>query len=112
MSAEQTKTTISRYFDLMGQGADFSECCAPDVTWLVADTGEVIEGRERVRDYIVALHSSMVDARTRTLVVADDNVFLEGDCAALVVGARTRYCVAYDISGELITAMRGYGIDL
>ena len=57
------------------------------VTWLVVDTGEVIEGAHAVRDYVVALHASLTDMRTSQLVVGDDSVYLEGDCAAQKPGA-------------------------
>ena len=108
MSAEQTQHTMDRYFQLMGEGADFGVCCAADVTWLVADTGEVISGPDAVRDYVVALHATFVDSHTRRYVVGDDHVYLEGDCepAASEAGDRTRFCVAYDLADGAITAMR------
>ena len=50
--------------------------------------------------------------RTRNFLVADDHAYLEGDCAAGHPRAdeRIHYCVAYDIDGGLITAMRCYGL--
>lgn len=112
MTLADTKRTIARYFDLMGRGIDFDACYAADVTWLVADTGEVIEGAHAVRDYVVALHGSLTEMRTRQLVVGDDSVYLEGDCAAQTPGAvgRTHYCVAYDVRDDLIAAIRCYGV--
>jgi hypothetical protein len=64
-----------------------------------------------VRDYINALHSTMVDAQTRKLVVGQESVYLEGDCAGTTPGtsSRIRYCVAYDMKGDLVAAMRCYG---
>jgi hypothetical protein len=65
MSTGETQRTIKRYFDLMGRGADFAECYRADVTWLIADTGQVVYGPDPVRDYINALHATLVDAQTR-----------------------------------------------
>jgi hypothetical protein len=112
MSTEQTQLLIDRYFDLMGRAADFAECFTPDVTWLVADTGEVIRGGDSVRDYIVGLHDTFEDSRTRRFLVGEDQVYLEGDCAAIPpeAGDRTHYCVAYDVQDDLISAMRCYGL--
>ena len=112
MSAEQTQRTMDRYFELMGRTADFGECYAPDVTWLVADTGEVITGTDSVRDYVVALHATFVDSHTSRYLVGDDHVYLEGDCAPAPPepGERTRFCVAYDLVDGAITTMRCYGL--
>jgi ketosteroid isomerase-like protein len=111
MTTEQTRRVIDRYFDLMGKDEDFTACCSHDVTWLVAGTGEVVEGRTAVRDYVNALHATMADAQTRHFVVGEDSVYLEGDCAdpASFDGARLRYCIGYDIGQDQITAMRCYG---
>ena len=108
MSTAQTQRTMDRYFDLMGRSADFGECYTPDVTWLVAETGETVRGPDAVRDFVVALHANMVDSHTHTYVVGQDHVYLEGDCAA--ADGRTSFCVAYDIQGALIAAMRCYGL--
>ena len=112
MTVADTKRTIDRCFDLMGPGIDFDACYAADVTWLVADTGEAIEGAHSVRDYVVALHGSLTAMRTRQLVVGDDSVYLERDCAAQSPGAvgRTHYCMAYDVRDDLIAAIRCYGV--
>jgi len=109
---EQAQAVIDHYFDLMGRDADFAECYSGDVTWLVADTEEVVQGPEEVRDYIMALHDRMADGHTNKLVVGADSAFLEGDCAATPTepGDRTYYCVAYDIQDNLIVAMRCYGL--
>lgn len=112
MSTEQTQRTIDRYFELMGQAADFAVCFTEDVTWLIAETGEVVHGPGAVRDYIVALHSIMEDARTSKFVVGQDDVYLEGDCAPMAprTGNRTHYCIAYDMKDDQIEAVRCYGL--
>ena len=113
MSIDHTQEAMHRYFDLMGEGADFAECYTADVSWLVADSGEIIQGAAAVRDYVIALHASRADWRTHTYVVGPDHVYLEGDCADVGSdhNARTRYCVAYDVEEGRIHAMRCYGFD-
>jgi hypothetical protein len=112
MSVAETKKVMDRYFDLMGRQADFSECCSVDVTWLIADRGEVIHGAATVRDYIIDLHDATTDMHTSRFVVGDESAYLEGDCAASDLGGngRVHYCVAYDIRGDAIVAMRCYGL--
>ena len=112
MSTAQTQQTMDRYFELMGRSADFGTCYTSDVTWLIAEAGEVIQGADAVRDYVVALHATMVDARTRTYIVGDGFVYLEGDCAirGSDESGRTNYCVAYELADDAIAAMRCYGL--
>lgn len=110
MSIEQTQRAIDRYFDVMGADEDLAACFSSDVSWLVAGTGRLVQGADAVRDHLVALHASMADVQTSRLVVGDGTVYLEGDCADVaVVGARLRYCVAYELRDDLISAMRCYG---
>jgi len=61
VTVEQTQQILDRYFGLMGKDEDFAVCFTADVTWLVAETDELIKGPHVVRDYITALHSRMVD---------------------------------------------------
>jgi hypothetical protein len=63
MSLEQTQQIINRYFDLMSHGGDFAECYSADVTWTTTDTGQQVRGASPVRDFIVALHNNMFDAK-------------------------------------------------
>ena len=58
MSVEQTQQTPDRYFDLTGRDEDFAECLTADVSWVIADTGGVVQGPDAVRDHIIALHTS------------------------------------------------------
>ena len=48
MSVEQTKRTLDHYFGLMGRDEDFATCFTADVTWVIADTGTVIDGPDAV----------------------------------------------------------------
>jgi hypothetical protein len=110
MSVEQTQQVIDRYFEVMGAQGDFSEFYVEGVTWVMVDAGVEVLGRSAVRDYVIALHSQLYDARTRSMVVSDGAAYLEGDCINSQRHApRISYCVAYDLTDDRITAMRCYG---
>ena len=111
MGEKATKGVMDRYFKRMGAGEEFSDCYTADVTWTTLDDGSQVRGASAVREYLVALHENMVDARTRRLVFADSAAYLEGDCADSSTGGinRLAYCVAYDVTGDEISAMRCYG---
>jgi hypothetical protein len=111
MGEQATKAVMDRYFKLMGAGEDFSDCYSADVRWTTFDDGSQVQGSGPVREYLVALHENMVDARARRLIFADSAAYLEGDCADSSTGGAKRlaYCVAYDVTGDKISAMRCYG---
>jgi hypothetical protein len=111
VTVEQTQQILDRYFGLMGKDEDFAVCFTADVTWLVAETDEVIKGPHVVRDYITALHSRMVGGHGFRTVVGEGFVYLEGDCAATGPAAgRINYCIAYEMRDELIARIRCYGL--
>ena len=93
MGEQATKEVMDRYFKRMGAGEDFSDCYTADVTWTTFDDGSLVHGAGPVREYLVALHENMVDARTRRLIFADSAAYLEGDCAAASTGGINR--IAY-----------------
>jgi hypothetical protein len=111
MKEQATKGVMDGYFKRMGASEDFSDCYTADVTWTTFDDGSQVHGAGPVREYLVALHGNMVDARTRRLIFADSAAYLEGDCADSGTGGANRlaYCVAYDVTGDKISAMRCYG---
>ena len=111
MSVDETQNVIDRYFEVMGAGGDFSELYVEDVTWIMVDAGVEVRGAAAVRDYIIALHAQLSDANTRRMVVTDGVAYLEGDAinAQEPELPRISYCVAYDLTGDRITAMRCYG---
>jgi SnoaL-like domain len=82
-----------------------------EVTWTMLDAGADIRGAAAVRDYVIALHAQMSDVHTRRIVVSDNAAYLEGDCvnARNEDAPRIACCVAYDVTGDRITAMRCYG---
>jgi len=110
VSVEQTRRTMDRYFAAL-DGGDFARVFVDEVTWITADTGDLVHGRTAVRDFIIALHGQMSDSQVRKFVVSDGAAYLEGDCldARMVTGDRIAYCVAYDVEGDWISAVRAYG---
>ena len=111
MSLDQTQQVIDRYFEVMAANGDFSRFYIDEVTWAMVDAGAEIRDAAAVRDYVIALHKQMSDVHTRQIVVTDNAAYLEGDCidAVEIGGPRIAYCVAYDVTGDRITAMRCYG---
>ena len=66
MTVEETDRTIREYLDALQTGGDFAAYFADDVTWTTMETGDQIRGREPVRDFIVALHGHLFDAKNRS----------------------------------------------
>ncbi|HEY0240219.1 MAG TPA: hypothetical protein VGC37_16410 [Friedmanniella sp.] len=111
MTVPGTRTVMERYFSAMSADEDFSRCFTADVTWLMVDSGEQVCGPGPVRDYVLRLHGRMRSGDQRPLVVSDAHAMLEGDQVNGGAGHGTglAYCLVYDITGELISAMRCYG---
>ena len=111
MSLDQTQRTMDRYFDAMGRGDDFSTFFAPEVTWIMMESGQEVRGPAAVRDYILVLHGKMFGHQQRALAVSDGHAYLEGDCVGVSdgTGPRYDYCLVYDLGVDRITAMRCYG---
>jgi SnoaL-like domain len=109
MSAQQTRRVIGDYFRAMDRG-QFAQFLADEVTWTTIDTNAVVRGPHAVQDAIIGLHARMSDVETHRIIFSDDCAYLEGSCA----GAdgqmqRIPYCIAYDLTGSQIAAMRAYG---
>jgi hypothetical protein len=111
VTVSRTQGVMERYFSLMTADEDFSRCFAEDVSWLMVDSGDLVSGREPVRDYLLRLHGRMRSGQQRPLVVTDGHAFLEGDAvnADEGDGRGLAYCLVYDITGDAISAMRCYG---
>jgi predicted ester cyclase len=121
MTVADTQSTLDEYLDALLNGGDFAAKFSDQVSWTTMETGEVIHGREAVRDFIVALHSQLFDATPELgkVYVGDGSAALE----ALFVGKHTAefagipatgeevrlpYAVCYDVSNGKIDALRGY----
>ncbi len=121
MSVEETESTVRQYLDALLSGGDFASFFADSVSWTTMETGDRIEGREAVRDFIVALHTQLFDASPELghVMFADgvaglEAVFVGRHTAEFAgvpaTGATVRlpYTVFYDISDGRIVALRAY----
>jgi|tagenome__1003787_1003787.scaffolds.fasta_scaffold20277478_2 steroid delta-isomerase-like uncharacterized protein len=121
MSVDETKHVISEYLDALRSGGDFGASFADDVRWTTMETGEVISGRDAVRDFIVAMHAKQFEAAPELegVVYGDGAVALEatfvGKHVAEFAGVeptgavvRVPYSMFYEIEGGRITALRAY----
>jgi predicted ester cyclase len=121
MADTSAREVMEGYLAALADRSDFSVFFAPDVRWTTMETGDEVVGREAVRDFIVSFHTKLFDARPElvNLVVGDGTALLEarfigthtGEFAGVPqTGAQVDlpYCVAYDISDGLITALRAY----
>jgi predicted ester cyclase len=121
MSAEETERTIRAYLDALLTGGDFASFFDDAIVWTTMETGDEIQGREAVRDFIVALHTQWFQAapEVRSTTFADGLAGLEAVFAATHTGefagipatgkaVRLPYAVVYDVAGTKITALRAY----
>ncbi len=121
MSLEATTRTMSSYLDTLLKRGDFSQFFIDDVLWATVENGQKIQGREAVRNAIVALHTEFFDAQPelRSIAIADGTAALEADFVGVhtaefsgipATGAHVRvpYSVFYDVGDEGITALRAY----
>lgn len=56
------------------------------------------------------LRARLGELQTRQVVFGPGSAYLEGSAAGLPGQATINYCVAYDLVGDRISAMRAYGI--
>ena len=61
------------------------------------------------RRAINTLHARLSDLKTRQLFLGDEVAYLEGTGASEDGTTRIPFCVAYDLVGDRIAAMRAYG---
>ncbi len=121
MSVETSERVLREYGEALLSGGDFARFFTDDVVWTTMETGHEIRGREAVRDYIVAMHTTIFEARPviRNTAVGDRFALLEADFVGRHVGevadvpatgkdVNVPYCVVYDIDGERIRALRAY----
>ena len=121
MSLEETESTIRQYLDALLNGGNFASFFADDVVWTTMETGDQVQGREAVRDFIIALHSQLFDASPELVnttftdgVAGLEGVFVGTHTAEFAgipaTGAAVRlpYSVFYDVDGGEIIALRAY----
>ncbi len=121
MSADDTRRVIDEYLDALLSGGDFGASFADDVRWTTMETGEVISGRDAVRDYIVAVHTQLFDASPELglVVCGDGSAALEATfkgkhiaefagVAATGAEVSVPYSMFYEIAAGRIVALRAY----
>ena len=121
MSADETRRVLDAYLDALLGGGDFGASFADDVRWTTMETGDVITGRDAVRDFIVALHTQLFDASPELglVVCGDGSAALEATfagrhiadfagVAATGADVRLPYSVFYEIEAGKISALRAY----
>ena len=100
---------MSAFFDALGTGR-LTRPFTEDVTWTTVADGTHITGPAAVEETIALLQARLGQLQTRQVVFGPDSAYLEGSAAGLPGQATINYCVAYDIVGEQISAMRADGI--
>jgi len=121
MSVEATSKTMRSYLDALLARGDFADYFTHDVTWTTVGTGQNVQGREPVRDFLTWMHTHAFDARpkVRTLLVGDGQAALEADFVGTHTGeflgmpatgksVQVPYCVVYDLRDDKIAALRAY----
>ena len=121
MSVETSERVIREYLDVLLARGDFARFFTDDVLWTTMETGDEIRGREPVRDYIVALHTVLFDARpvVRQTLVGDGLAMLEADFVGRHIGeiggvaatgrdVNVPYCVVYDNLRQRIAPLLVY----
>ena len=120
-SVETSERVFREYGEALMSRGDFARFFTEDVLWTTMETGHQIRGREAVRDYIVALHTTLFDARPviRNSAVGESFALLEADFVGRHVGeiggvaptgkdVAVPYSVVYEIDGNRISALRAY----
>ena len=108
MSTDDTDRLMDAYFTALPTG-HFQQFLTEDVTWTTMQNDAEIRGAEAVEEASNTLHGRMTDLKTRQLLLGDHAAYLEGTGAGHDGTARVPFCVAYDLVGDRIGAMRAYG---
>jgi steroid delta-isomerase-like uncharacterized protein len=121
MSVDATSPTMRSYLDALLARGRFADYFTDDVTWTTVGSGQQLQGREPVRDFLIWMHTRAFDAHpeVKTLLVGDQQAALEADfvgthtgeflgMAATGKSVQVPYCVVYDLRGDKIAALRAY----
>jgi steroid delta-isomerase-like uncharacterized protein len=121
MSVETTSQTMRSYLDALLARGEFADSFTDDITWTTVGTGQELQGRQPVRDFISWMHTQAFDAhpKVKTLVVGDGQAALEDDFVGTHTGeflgmpatgksVQVPYCVVYDLRDDKIAAVRSY----
>jgi steroid delta-isomerase-like uncharacterized protein len=121
MSVETTSQTMRSYLEAFLALGDFADYYTDDLTWTTVGTGQELQGRQPVRDFLIWMHTQAFDAhpKVKTLVVGDGQAALEADFIGTHTGeflgipptgksVQVPYCVIYDLQDGRIAALRAY----
>jgi steroid delta-isomerase-like uncharacterized protein len=121
MSVDATSQTMRSYLDALLARGDFADHFTQDVTWTTVGSGQQLQGREPVRDFLTWMHTQAFHAhpKVKTLVVGDGQAALEADFVGTHTGeflgmpatgksVQAPYCVVYDLHDDKIAALRAY----
>ena len=121
VSVEATKRVMDAYLSALLNGGDIGQFFTDDVLWTTMETGDRVEGREAVRDFIITFHTKLFDAHPelKSLAIGDGIVGLEADFVGTHTGEfagiaptgaslRIPYAVFYDVGDDGIKALRAY----
>ena len=107
------RAVMEAYLDALVKNGDYGAYLADDVTFTMTETGEVTRGRAAVVGLIDYLHQQAFTATpvVKSVIVDATQAALEGEFAGIpATGRKVRvpYAVGYDVTGEMITAVRIY----
>ncbi len=121
VSMETAAETMRSYMEALLARGDFADYFTDDVTWTTIGSGQTMQGRQTVRDFLIWMHTQAFDAhpKVKTLVIGDGKAALEADfvgthtgeflgMAATGKSVQVPYCVIYDLRGDKIVALRAY----
>jgi steroid delta-isomerase-like uncharacterized protein len=121
MPDDTTSTTIRSYLDALVARGDFADYFTPDVTLETVGTGQQLQGKAAVQEFINWLHTQAFDARpkVKTIITGDRQAALEADFVGVHTGeflgmpptgksVTVPYCVMYDVRDDKIAALRIY----
>jgi len=121
MTVDTTRQTMDSYLSALISGGDYSQFFTEDVRWVTVESGDVVTGREAVRDFIGSMHTTLFDAHPvlKNLVVGDGIVAGEFDFVGTHTGdfegvpatgsqLALPYVVFYDVVDGRISELRAY----
>jgi predicted ester cyclase len=121
MTTESTRETMTGYLRALIERGAFSHYFTEEVTFTLMGSGQQVQGRAAVEQFIRYFHEQAFDAQpvVKTTLIGDGQAALEADFVArhtgefLGVAATGRevhvpYAVHYDLASGKITALRAY----
>jgi steroid delta-isomerase-like uncharacterized protein len=121
MTVEATAETMRSYLDAFLARGDFADYFTDEVTWTTVGTGQELQGRQPVHDFLSWMHTQAFDAhpKVKTLIIGDGQAALEADFVGTHTGeflgipptgksVQVPYCVIYDLRDDKLAALRAY----